>query len=76
MASAFFLYIDFITDGIKLLAGFLIEPIGSNLVEYLIHFSFFLQSEREIQQKQKTEMNVMIPPSCLLIRKDFFVTLN
>jgi len=31
-------YIDVVTNGIELAGGFLVEPIGSDLVEYLIHF--------------------------------------
>jgi len=31
-------YIDVVTHGIELAGGFLVEPIGSDLVEYLIHF--------------------------------------
>jgi len=83
-------YIDVVTDGIELGGGFLVEPIGSDLVEYLIHFGqqrlisipkellslslFFLQ----IKKKEREHTNVMekkdVAP--ILILSEFFVTLD
>lgn len=80
-------YIDVVTDGIELACGFLVEPIGSDLVEYLIHFSqqrlisiqrkflsrflFFLQIKRKREKTQTWWRSTW-----LLIRSEFFVTLD
>ncbi|KAK2361193.1 hypothetical protein QL285_086373 [Trifolium repens] len=32
-------YVDIITDRVKLLVGFLAEPVRSDLIQYLIHFT-------------------------------------
>ena len=55
-------YIDVITNGIELAGGFLVEPIGSDLIEYLIHFRSnnakkdlslsFVQIKRRERKKQ------------------------
>ena len=47
-------YVDVVADGVDLLVGLLVEPVGADLVEYLIHFSF---PELDQDQNQATAIS-------------------